>query len=69
MNVTKIEEKIRKGGACIMKIVRCVKHSIEFQLPTTEEEFLLGKLHDEVLRIQSHNEDYPQCKMRVNTQK
>ncbi len=52
-----------------MKKIRCIVHSIEFQLPTTEEEFLLGKLHDEVLRIQLHNEDYPQCKMRANTQK
>ncbi len=69
MNVTKIEEKIKNGGANGMEIVRCVKHSIEFQLPTTEEEFLSGKLHDEVLRIQLHNEDYPQCKMRANTQK
>ncbi len=48
-----------------MKIVKCTKHKIEFQLPTTEEEFLSGKLHDETIRIQLHSEDYPQCKLRV----
>ncbi len=61
--------KIIKNGGDKMKKIRCIVHSIEFQLPTTEEEFLLGKLHDEVLRIQSHIEDYPQCEMRANTQK
>ena len=48
-----------------MKIVQCTKHKIEFQLPTTEEEFLSGKLHNEVMDIQLHSEDYPKCKMRV----
>jgi len=48
-----------------MKFVKCIEHGIEFQLPTTKEEFLSGELHDEVLRIQSHNEDNPQCKMKV----
>ena len=48
-----------------MKKIMCVKHKIEFQLPTTEEEFLSGKLHDETIRIQEHSEDFPQCKMRL----
>jgi len=47
-----------------MKRIQCIKHNVEFELPTTKEEFLSGELHDEVLRIQSHNEDFPQCKMK-----
>ena len=48
-----------------MKIIRCSIHNVEFQLPTTEEEFLSGELHDETIRIQTHSEDNPQCRLRV----
>ena len=37
-----------------MEIVRCENHSLEFRLPTTEDEFASGSLHDEVERCQSH---------------
>lgn len=46
-----------------MKKIICIEHSIEFQLPTTEEEFLSGKLHEEIIRIQSHIGDYPDCRL------
>ncbi len=29
-----------------MQTVKCKKHKIEFQLPTVEEEYLSGSLHD-----------------------
>ncbi len=48
-----------------MKIVKCSIHNVEFQLPTTEEEYLSGELHNETIRIQTHSEDNHQCKMKV----
>jgi hypothetical protein len=49
-----------------MKKIICIEHRIEFQLPTTEEEFLSGKLHNDIRQIQLHSEEFPQCKMMVN---
>jgi len=46
-----------------MKIIKCTKHNVEFQLATTEEEFLSGELHNEIMSIQEHIEKYPQCRM------
>ena len=48
-----------------MRKIRCVGHGIEFQIPTTEEEFLSGKLHEDVIHIQKHIEDFPQCTTKV----
>jgi hypothetical protein len=45
-----------------MKQIQCTKHKIEFQLPTTEEEFLSGNLHDQIEAIWEHSEKSPKCK-------
>ncbi|MBT4325998.1 MAG: hypothetical protein HOD60_03695 [Candidatus Nitrosopelagicus sp.] len=47
-----------------MKIVMCKKHKIECSVPTTNEEFYSGKWHEDIMRIQTHAEKFPQCKMR-----
>jgi hypothetical protein len=41
-----------------MKSIQCLDHNIEFQLPTTEEEFLLGTLHEPIEDICEHHERY-----------
>ena len=45
-----------------MKQIQCTKHKTEFQLPTTEEEFLSGNLHDQIEAIWEHSEKSPKCK-------
>ena len=45
-----------------MKSIQCLEHNIEFQLPTTEEEFLSGTLHQQVEDICEHHERYPKCR-------
>jgi len=47
-----------------MKQVICQTHKIEFQLPTTEEEFLSGTLHIEVENLSEHHERYPKCRFQ-----
>ena len=47
-----------------MKQIQCTKHKIEFQLPTTEEEFLSGTLHEQVEDICEHSERYPKCRFQ-----
>ena len=40
----------------------CKIHKIEFQLPTTEEEFVSGSLHENVEFLCEHHEKYPKCR-------
>ncbi len=40
-----------------MKKVQCKIHKTEFQLPTTEDEFLSGELHDQVVAIEEHSDN------------
>ena len=44
--------------------VKCKQHDVEFQLPSTEEEFLLGSLHEQVECLSEHSEKYPKCKFQ-----
>lgn len=39
-----------------MKIVRCNVHNVNYRLPTTESEFLLGRLHNDVISCNEHLE-------------
>jgi hypothetical protein len=45
-----------------MQTIQCKIHKKEFQLPTTEEEFLSGSLHDDVEALYEHHERYPKCR-------
>ncbi len=45
-----------------MQKIVCNKHRLELIIPTTEDEFLLGKMHDKIMIIQSHHEQFPNCK-------
>lgn len=47
-----------------MKIVKCNKHKVEFAIPTTDEEFVSGQWHEDVMYIQTHIENFPQCKLK-----
>jgi hypothetical protein len=44
-----------------MQTIHCKIHKKEFQLPTTEEEFLSGSLHENVEFLYEHHEKYPKC--------
>lgn len=47
-----------------MYSVKC-SHNEKFSLPENDEELFSGKLHEEVIRIQSHIDDYPECKLEI----
>ena len=47
-----------------MKKLQCLAHHETFQIPITDEEFLSGKLHGDVERIQAHIEKNHSCKIR-----
>ena len=47
-----------------MKKLQCLAHHETFQIPITDEEFLSGKLHGDVEKIQAHIEKNPSCKIR-----
>ena len=45
-----------------MQLVGCSNHNIKFKIPTTDNEYLDGKLHDEVEKLLEHREFYKTCK-------
>lgn len=47
-----------------MQTIQCKIHKTEFQLPSTEEEFLSGTLHMEVEFLCEHTERYPKCRFQ-----
>ena len=47
-----------------LKKLQCLAHHETFQIPITDEEFLSGKLHGDVERIQAHIEKNHSCKIR-----
>lgn len=46
-----------------MQKVHCGVHLISFRLPTSDEEFRSGNLHNEVERCQAHILENPKCKL------
>ena len=44
-----------------MFLIRCNIHNVNYRLPETNEEFLSGKFHDDVIGIQDHIEQFPNC--------
>jgi len=50
-------------GVDFVQVVRCLVHELEFKLPTTDDEFTIGTLHNEVEKCQSHLHENPKCKL------
>lgn len=46
-----------------MKKIHCNVHHTSFTLPTTDEEFNSGSLHDEVEKCQTHIRENPDCRL------
>ncbi len=46
-----------------MQTVRCLIHDVVFRLPTSDDEFVLGKLHSQVELCQLHLVEFPDCKL------
>jgi len=44
-----------------MQQIKCLKHGEKFKLPNSDEEFLFGNLHNDLLRCQVHHEQFPEC--------
>ncbi len=47
-----------------MKIVKCTTHGKEFQLPTSDEEFVSGCLHDQIEFLCEHHEKFSECRFK-----
>jgi len=45
-----------------MQVVQCSDHNTKFKIPNTKEEYLAGKLHEEVERLCEHSEFHGTCK-------
>ena len=45
-----------------MELVKCSIHGLEFKIPASKEEFLSGKLHEQVELCVKHHEEFPDCK-------
>ena len=45
----------------IMKKFKCNAHSITVLIPSTDDEFLLGKYHQDVEKCHNHHEKFPDC--------
>ena len=45
-----------------MQNIFCQEHRFELNIPTTDGEFLLGKMHDNIMQLQSHHKQFPNCK-------
>lgn len=45
-----------------MKKIVCITHEIELELPTKDREFLIGNMHDNIVQLQSHHKQFPNCK-------
>lgn len=52
-----------------MQTIRCKIHKIEFQLPTTEEEFVSGSLHESVDFLFEHHEKHSLSTIEKDIQK
>ena len=45
-----------------MQRITCTTHELELDIPTLDEEFLLGKMHDNISQLQLHHKEFPTCK-------
>ena len=45
-----------------MEKVVCHEHKLELNIPTTDTEFLLDNMHDNIIELQLHHKQFPNCK-------
>ena len=45
-----------------MKKIVCHKHKLGLSIQTTDKEFLLGNMHDNIILLPSHHKQFPNCK-------
>ena len=45
-----------------MQKIVCKKHGMELNIPTTDGEFLMGKMHEDITHLKKHHEQFPECK-------
>lgn len=47
-----------------MQGIFCQEHRLELDIPTTDSEFLLSKMHDNIIQLQLHHKQFPNCKFQ-----
>lgn len=45
-----------------MQKIVCDEHKLELNIPTTDKEFLLGNMHGNIIQLQLHHKQFPNCK-------
>jgi len=44
-----------------MNVINCNIHNVNYRLPETETEFLSGEFHNDILELENHIEQNPDC--------
>ena len=52
-----------------MQRVVCKLHGLQLSIPTTDREFFLGKMHDDISQLQLHHKQFPDCKFETEESK
>jgi len=45
-----------------MRKISCKTHGTKFVIPSTNEEYLLANMHENIVKLQEHYEHSPTCK-------
>lgn len=45
-----------------MEKIVCHKHKLELSIPTTDKEFQLDVMHENIIQLCSHHKQFPSCK-------
>ena len=45
-----------------MEKFKCKIHTIIILIPSTDDEFLRGKYHDNIVKCHKHHEEFPHCR-------
>jgi len=44
-----------------MLTIKCITHNVNYRIPQTNEEFLSGDYHNDVISVQDHIDEFPDC--------
>lgn len=44
--------------------IECSEHNLHLSIPTLEKEFQLQDIHENIITLQKHHEEFPDCKFQ-----
>ncbi len=45
-----------------MRKISCKTHGTKFVIPVTDEEYLFANMHENIVKLQEHHQQYPECR-------